>query len=67
LEQSSLGIVGEASGDNAYKQALIDYNQQDCEALDLVTNRLVGLHRAAAGGDRSPQSHHRVAKCANPS
>jgi predicted RecB family nuclease len=46
----------EASGDDAYKQALIDYNQQDCEALELVTNRLVGLQRAAAGGGSSSQS-----------
>ena len=29
------------------KQALIDYNRQDCEALELVTNRLIDLHRKA--------------------
>src|SRR5262249_43757175 len=50
----------EASGDHAYKQALIDYNQQDCEALELVTNQLVGLHRAAAGDDSSSQKHEVV-------
>ena len=28
------------------KQALLDYNRQDCEALELVANKLVDLHRA---------------------
>jgi predicted RecB family nuclease len=37
----------EASRDPAAKQALIDYNRQDCEALELVANRLIDLHRMA--------------------
>lgn len=36
----------EASRDIAVKQTLLDYNRQDCEALELVANRLVDLHRA---------------------
>jgi hypothetical protein len=35
----------EASRDPEAKQALIDYNQQDCEALELVANRLIELHQ----------------------
>jgi predicted RecB family nuclease len=58
--RSGLGAIvtrhrWEASGDDAYKHALIDYNQQDCEALELVTNRLVGLQRPTAGSDSSSQ------------
>jgi predicted RecB family nuclease len=37
----------ESSKDPGEKQALLDYNRQDCEALELVANRLVDLHRAA--------------------
>jgi predicted RecB family nuclease len=37
----------EAFGDPAVKQTLLDYNRQDCEALELVANRLVDLSRAA--------------------
>jgi hypothetical protein len=37
----------EASKDPAAKQTLLDYNRQDCEALELVANRVVDLHRAA--------------------
>ena len=37
----------EASRDPAAKQALIDYNRQDFEALELVANRLIDLHRMA--------------------
>jgi predicted Zn-ribbon and HTH transcriptional regulator len=37
------------------KQALLDYNGQDCEALELVANRLVDLRRAAPAGGRSSQ------------
>jgi predicted RecB family nuclease len=36
----------EASRDAAGKQALIDYNRQDCEALELVARRLIDLQRA---------------------
>lgn len=38
----------EATRDPAAKQALIDYNRQDCEALDLVANRLIDLHRTGS-------------------
>jgi predicted RecB family nuclease len=33
----------EVSRDPAVKQTLLDYNRQDCEALELVANRLVDL------------------------
>jgi predicted RecB family nuclease len=36
----------ENSRDPARKQALIDYNRQDCEALELVARQLMDLHRA---------------------
>src|SRR5271163_1122888 len=45
----------EACVDLAVKQTLLDYNRQDCEALELVTNRLVDLHRAAPADGKSSQ------------
>ena len=45
----------EASRDPAVKQTLLDYNRQDCEALELVANRLVDLHRAAPADGKSSQ------------
>jgi predicted RecB family nuclease len=45
----------EASRNPAVKQTLLDYNRQDCEALELVTNRLVDLHRAAPADGKSSQ------------
>jgi hypothetical protein len=45
----------EASKDPAAKQTLLDYNRQDCEALELVANRLVDLHRAAPANGKSSQ------------
>jgi predicted RecB family nuclease len=45
----------EASRNHATRQALVDYNRQDCEALQIVADRLVDLHRVASGRDRSPQ------------
>jgi predicted RecB family nuclease len=45
----------EASKDPAAKQALLDYNRQDCEALELMANRLVHLHRAAPADGNSSQ------------
>ena len=45
----------EASSDPALKQTLLDYNRQDCEALELVANRLVDLHRAAPADGKSSQ------------
>jgi len=46
----------EATRDFATKQALVDYNQQDCEALELLANRLVELCRAAPSQGTSSQS-----------
>src|SRR5262249_22559541 len=46
----------EASRDHAERQALLDYNRQDCEALQIVTNGLVDLHCAEPGSDRPPRS-----------
>jgi predicted RecB family nuclease len=46
----------EASRDSREKQALLDYNREDCEALQIVANRLVDLHSEAHGSDRSPRS-----------
>jgi predicted RecB family nuclease len=37
----------EGSRDLAVKQTLLDYNRQDCEALELLAKRLADLHRAA--------------------
>jgi predicted RecB family nuclease len=37
----------EVSGDPGVKHTLLDYNRQDCEALELLANRLVDLHRGA--------------------
>jgi predicted RecB family nuclease len=45
----------EASRDSEEKQALFDYNRKDCEALELVANRIVGLLREAPANDRLPQ------------
>ena len=45
----------EASRDPALKQMLLDYNRQDCEALEVVANGLVGLNRAAPADSKSSQ------------
>jgi predicted RecB family nuclease len=45
----------EPSRDPTLKQTLLDYNRQDCEALELVANRLVDLHRAAPADGKSSQ------------
>jgi len=37
------------------KQTLLDYNRQDCEALELVANKLVDLHRVAPADAKSSQ------------
>ena len=47
----------ETSRDASVKQALIDYNKKDCEALELVTNRMVDLHGAQLAKDQWPQSN----------
>jgi predicted RecB family nuclease len=46
----------EASRDDVARQALLDYNRQDCEALQIVADRLVDLHRAGPGGDNASRS-----------
>ena len=55
LETIVLRHRWEVSRNPAVKQALLDYNGQDCEALELVANRLVDLRRAAPAGGRSSQ------------
>jgi predicted RecB family nuclease len=45
----------EASRDPTAKQALLDYNQEDCEALEIVANSLVDLYRAAPADRKSSQ------------
>jgi len=45
----------EASRDSEEKQALFDYNRKDCEALELVANRIVGLLHEAPANDRLSQ------------
>src|SRR5262245_6206097 len=45
----------EASKDPAAKQALLDYNRHDCEALELVANRLIDLYRARPANGKSSQ------------
>jgi predicted RecB family nuclease len=43
----------ESSRDPSIKQALLDYNRKDCEALELVTSRMVDLHHAQPTNGRS--------------
>jgi predicted RecB family nuclease len=47
----------ERSMDFAAKQALLDYNRQDCEALELVASKLVELSRAVPSPDASPKEN----------
>ena len=44
-----------ASRDPALKRTLLDYNRQDCEALELLTNRLIDLNAAAPPGGKPSQ------------
>lgn len=46
----------EASRDPTEKRALLDYNREDCEALELVANTLVELHRVAPTSGQSSQN-----------
>jgi predicted RecB family nuclease len=46
----------ETSRDPTAKQALLDYNQDDCEALEIVANTLVSLQRAAPAGQNSSRN-----------
>jgi predicted RecB family nuclease len=45
----------EASRDPTLKQTLLDYNRQDCEALEVVANGLVDLNRAAPADSMSSE------------
>ncbi len=45
----------EASRNPTLKQTLLDYNRQDCEALELVANSLVDLNRAATADTKPSQ------------
>jgi predicted RecB family nuclease len=46
----------EALKDLAAKQALLNYNRQDCEALEIVANKLVELHQDASTEEKQPES-----------
>src|SRR4029077_15596662 len=46
----------EGSRDPAKKQALLDYNREDCEALEIVANSLVDLYHAAPADRKSSRS-----------
>jgi predicted RecB family nuclease len=46
----------EVSGDQCVKQALLDYNRDDCEALSLVANRIAGLYRLSPADSPSSQN-----------
>jgi predicted RecB family nuclease len=47
LEAIAWRHLWESSADSKVKQELIDYNRQDCEALEVVANKLADLHRSA--------------------
>jgi predicted RecB family nuclease len=46
----------EASRDRREKQALLDYNREDCEALELVANRMVDLYLAVPPNGQPSQN-----------
>ena len=46
----------EASRDPGEKQALLDYNREDCQALELVANRIVDLYRGMSANGQSLQN-----------
>jgi predicted RecB family nuclease len=46
----------ETSKGHVEKQALVNYNRQDCEALQIMAERVLDLHRAVSGSYQSPQS-----------
>ena len=46
----------EASREPREKQALLDYNRADCEALELVANRMVDLNRVPPANGQLSQS-----------
>jgi hypothetical protein len=56
LARHSGDIVGKPPGTTWRGRALLQYNRQDCEALQIVANRLVDLHCEAPASDRWPRS-----------
>ena len=46
----------EASGDSTAKRTLLDYNQEDCRALEIVANSLINLYCAAPAKQNSSQN-----------
>ena len=46
----------EASKDLSEKQALLNYNREDCEAVELVANRMIDLYRGMLANDPSSQN-----------
>jgi predicted RecB family nuclease len=46
----------EVSKDPSLKQALLEYNREDCESLEIVANSLVDLHREAPANGQSARS-----------
>jgi hypothetical protein len=44
----------EASGEKAVKQSLLIYNANDCEALEVVANKLLQLQRLSQNSEESP-------------
>jgi predicted RecB family nuclease len=46
----------EASTDSRKKEALLNYSRQDCEALELVSNRIIDLHRAMLADNKPSQN-----------
>jgi hypothetical protein len=46
----------EVSREPALKRTLVDYNRQDCEALELLASRLVDLHRLSTQDGKPSQS-----------
>ena len=46
----------EASRDPAAKQALLDYNQEDCEAPEIAANSVIDLYHTAPAEQKSPRN-----------
>ena len=56
LEAIILRHGWEASKDPKQKQALLVYNQEDCEALEILANSLVDLYRGAPADPKSTRT-----------
>ncbi len=46
----------ESLRDPTVKQALLEYNRQDCKALEIVASKVVELHKDASAEEKPPQS-----------